>query len=59
MDTFCERHGTWHAPGGCATIDALRAQVARVDPRQLTFEAIQETERAALGYVRSGEAPAR
>lgn len=59
MDTFCERHGTWHAPGACKTIDELRAQVTKIDPRQLTFGAIIDLERAALGHVRSGEGPAR
>lgn len=28
MDPFCEIHGTWHAEGACATIDALRASLA-------------------------------
>lgn len=27
IDPYCERHGTWHAPGACHLIDELRASL--------------------------------
>lgn len=37
MDPYCERHGTWHAPGACHLIDELRAKLAPAALDQLSL----------------------
>lgn len=38
MDPYCDRHGTWHAPGACALIDELRARVVPAHPDQMMLQ---------------------